>query len=81
MAKQKEEKAQVTTTVQDVLQSKAEQSAKNVLNGKAHVEVSLKGKVSVRFTSDYGHMKKDKVYNVSPLAFDVYQKAGVVEKI
>lgn len=77
----KVEKTEVTTTVSDVMQEKAKQSSVNIKNGKEAVIVKLDGKVNVRFTEDYGFMKKDQEQTVSDLAFDVYSKAGVVEKI
>lgn len=77
----KEEKAEITTTVMDVMEEKGKQSAINVKNGKDPVIVKLNGKVKVRFTKDYGYMKKDKEATISDLAYDVYAKAGVVEKI
>lgn len=77
----KVEKTEVTTTVSDVMQEKAKQSSVNIKNGKEAVIVKLDGKVNVRFTKDYGFMKKDQEQTVSDLAFDVYSKAGVVEKI
>lgn len=77
----KAEKANVSVTVKDVIEDKAKQSAINVKNGNKNVIVKLDGKVKVRFTSDYGFMKKGKEATISDLAYDVYSKAGVVEKI
>lgn len=83
MAKQpkQEEKAPVTNTVKDVLDAKGAQSAKNLSQGGNAVKVSLKDNVEVIFTSDYGYIKKGHKQPVSQLAFEIYQKAGVVEKI
>lgn len=77
----KEEKAEITATVSDVMQEKGKQSAINVKNGKDPVIVKLDGKVKVRFKNDYGYMKKGREATISDLAYDVYSKAGVVEKI
>lgn len=77
----KEEKAEVTVTVSDVMQEKGKQSATNIKNGNEAVKVSLTRKVKVRFTKDYGFIKKDATLQVSELAYDIYAKAGVVEKI
>lgn len=76
-----EKKAEATVNVQDVLQEKAEQSAKNLQGGKEEVKISLTDVIEVRFKRDYGFMKKDQVAHVSSLAFEVYQKAGAVDKI
>jgi len=81
-AKQKKaEKAEVNVTVTEVLQEKAKQSSNNIKNGKEAVKVKLDGKVAIKFTKDYGYMKAGKEAIVSDLAYDIYTKAGVVEKI
>lgn len=81
-AKEKKvEKTEVTTTVSDVMQEKGKQSAINIKNGKDAVIIKLDGKVRVRFNKDYGYMKKDVEVEVSDLAYEVYAKAGVVDKI
>lgn len=76
-----EKKEKTTVNVQDVLQEKAEQSAKNLQGGREEVKVSLTDVITVRFKKDYRFMKKDQVAHVSPLGYEVYQKLGVVDKI
>lgn len=76
-----EKKEKTTVDVQDVLQEKAKQSLKNIQNGKEEVKVSLTDNIEVRFKKDYGFMKKDQTATVSELAYEVYSKAGVVDKI
>lgn len=76
-----EKKEKTIVNLQDVLQEKAEQSAKNLQGGKEEVKVSLKELIKVIFKEDFRHMKKDQVADISSLAFDFYQKVGVVDKI
>lgn len=76
-----EKKEKSIVNVQDVLQEKAEQSAKNLQLGKEEVKVSLTELVKVRFKEDFRHMKKDQVADISSLAYDFYQKVGVVETL
>lgn len=81
-AKEKKvEKTEVTTTVSDVMQEKGKQSAINIKNGKDAVIIKLDGKVKVRFIKDYGYIKKDATLTVSDLAYDIYSKAKVIEKV
>lgn len=69
-------------TTKDVKQEKAAQSAKNRAAGGKDVEVSVLDTVNVRFTDDFGkHIKKGHEQRMSVLAFEVYDKNGVVEKI
>lgn len=69
------------TTVQDVKDSKAAQSKKNRQAGGSDVEISVIDTVNVRFTKDFKEMKKGHSQRVSMLAFEFYDKNGVVEKI
>lgn len=68
-------------SVKDVKQEKAAQSAKNRAGGGKDVEVSILDTVKVRFTKDYGKMKKGHTQSISPLAYEVYDKNSCVEKI
>lgn len=65
----------------DVKAEKAEQSKKNAANGGKPVEVSILDTVNVKFKKDFGKMKKGQTYRISQLAYEVYDKNGVVEKI
>lgn len=62
-----------------------EQGAKskaNRANGGEDVKISLTNKTLVRFTKDFGkHLKKGDEMEISDMAFDVYNKAGVIEKL
>lgn len=68
-------------TVQTVLESKAEQTKKNLSQGGTAVKVSIVNTTEVIFTADYGYMKKGHKQRVSDLALEMYQKAGVVERL
>lgn len=82
MAKRKEiSKAPVNVTVLDVMEEKAEMSAKNRSKGGEDVKVSLTDTVKVRFTSDYGYMRAGQTATISALAFEIYDRNKVVEKI
>jgi hypothetical protein len=76
-----ETKVSKTITVKDVKQEKADQSKANRANGGADVVVDVLSTVNVKFKKDFGKMKKDKTYRISQLAYEVYDKNGVVEKI
>lgn len=68
--------------VQKVLEQKGKQSAENIAKGGSAVKVSLTKKTLVEFTKDYGkHIKKGHVQEVSDLALEIYEKAGVVKKV
>lgn len=75
------ENTNVTVDIQEVLNEKGAQSTKNLANGKEEVKVSLTDVITVRFKRDYGFMKKDQEARVSELSYDLYNKAGVVDKI
>lgn len=62
----------------------AEQGAKsksNLSQGGKEVEVSLTNKTLVRFTKNFGFLKKDHVQEISDVALAIYEKAGVIEKL
>lgn len=68
--------------VQEILDEKGKQSAENISKGGNNVKVSLTNKTKVEFTKDYGkHIKKGHVQEVSDLAFEIYDKAGVIKKL
>lgn len=75
------ESKQKKVTVKDVKLEKAEQSKKNRQAGGKDVEVSITDIVNVRFTKDFGKMKKDQTARISQFAFEVYDKNKCVEKI
>lgn len=68
-------------TVKSVLDKKAEQTVENLSKGGKPVKVNFTNTTEVVFTSDYGYIKKGHKQKVSDLALEMYQKAGVVEKI
>jgi len=73
-----EEHAGITTAY---LQEKGQESATRRKNQESDVEVSLLDTHKVKFTKDFGFMKKDRVETISQMAFEIYTKAGVIEKI
>ena len=66
---------------QEFYDKKAEQSAENKRKGGSDVEVSLVDTHKVRFTKDFGFMKKGAEATVSDVAYQIYNGKGVVEKI
>lgn len=62
-----------------------EQGAKsrdNRSKGGEDVKISLTNKTLVRFTKDFGkHLKKGDEMEISDMAFSIYEKAGVIEKL
>lgn len=79
MAKQAEKKE--GPSVKEVMQAKADQTVKNLQSGGKAVKISLTNTTNVVFTKDYGFIKAGHKQKVSDLALEIYQKAGVVEKI
>lgn len=72
MAEAKEKK---TVSLQSIFDGYAAKAAKT---GKP-TEVDIKGKFKVKFTEDFGVMKKGKVQNVSKVMFDFYTANGVIK--
>lgn len=68
-------------TTKDIKKELAEQSKTNRNNGGKDVEVSITDTVKVKFTKDFGFMKKDQTATISILAYKVYDKNKCVEKI
>ena len=61
-----------------------EQGAKsrsNKANGGTEVVVSLVNKTLVRFKENFGFIKKGHEQEVSDVAYAIYDKAGVIEKL
>ena len=89
MAKQEQDLEKVTTT-SDVAGITAayykEQGAKSkklIADGKTEgVTVSLTNTTEVRFIKDFGkHLKEGDELTVSDVAYAIYDKAGVIEKV
>lgn len=53
----------------------------NLSSGGKAVTVNLIDKTNVKFTKDFGFMKKGHVQEVSETAYEIYKKAGVIEKL
>ena len=53
----------------------------NLSKGGNPVVINLVDKVNVQFTKDFGFMKKGHVQEVSETAYEIYKKAGVIEKL
>lgn len=78
-AKEVNEAAGVTKAYYE---EQGEKSRKNRANGGEDVKISLTNKTLVRFTKDFGkHLKEGDEMEVSDMAFAIYQKAGVIEKV
>lgn len=77
----KKPKNEKVVKVKDVKLEKAEQSRKNRQAGGTDVVVDVTQKVKVRFTNNFGQMKKGHEQFVSQFAFEVYDKNKCVEKI
>lgn len=58
----------------------AAQSFENQKEGKPHVEIDLIATHNVKFTKDFGHIKKGSLLRISDTAFNIYNKAGAVQK-
>lgn len=82
--KEVNKKKDAKSLIQELLEDKGKQSEKNVRKGEANVSVKLTSdsKVEVEFTKDYGkHIKKGHKQYLSQLAFEAYDKKGVVKKL
>ena len=73
--------AKAKDPVKDHFEAKGKQSKENIANGGSPVIVSLVNKTLVRFTKDYGFMKKGHEQEVSDTALEIYTKEGVIEKL
>lgn len=62
-------------------QEQGAKSKSNLSQGGKEVEVSLTNKTLVRFTKNFGFLKKGHEQEVSDVAYAIYEKAGVIEKI
>lgn len=76
-----EDKSDSTGVTQDFYNEKAAQSLSNRAAGGSDVEISLVDTHTVRFKQDFGFMKKDSVYTISEMAYQVYDKKKLVEKV
>lgn len=65
----------------DHFEKKAAQSKKNKAEGGKNVVIDLVKKVRVRFTQDFGYIKKGHEQDLSETAFEIYNSKGVVEKV
>lgn len=79
--KETSEKNPAAGATQEHFQEQGQKSKENRTNGGEDVKVSLTNKTKVRFTADFGHMKKGHEQEVSDVALAIYEKAKVVEKI
>jgi hypothetical protein len=59
----------------------AAKSAENRKAGASDVEIDLHSTHTVKFKKDFGFIKKDAVLTVSDTAYNIYNKAGAVEKV
>lgn len=59
----------------------ASKSAENKRNGGSDVEIDLHLTHQVKFKKDHGFIKKDTVLTISDTAYNIYNKAGAVEKV
>lgn len=59
----------------------AAKSAENRKAGGSDVEIDLHLTHTVKFKKDFGFIKKDAVLTVSDTAYNIYNKAGVIEKV
>lgn len=66
---------------QDFYNEKAAQSKENRLSGGSDVEINLTDTHTVKFKQDFGFMKKDVIYTISEMAYQVYDKKKLVEKV
>lgn len=65
----------------EYFETQGAKSKENKSNGGKEVEVSLTNKTSVRFTKDFGFMKKGDVQEVSDVALAIYEGKKVIEKL
>jgi predicted transcriptional regulator len=82
-ANKADEKATVDKNpVQAFFDEKGKETAENLAKQGSPVKISLTNKTMVEFTKDYGkHIKKGHKQEVSDVAFEIYNKAGVVKKV
>lgn len=67
---------------QEFFDEKAQQSKDNRLSGNNNdVEISLVDTHTVRFKENFGFMEKGKEYTISEMAYQVYDKKKLVEKV
>lgn len=77
MAKEDKKKSDV----QEAYDKKAEQSRNNLLQGGETVKINMADTTLVRFTKDYGFIKKGHVQRVSDVAYEIYADKKVIEKV
>ncbi len=65
----------------EYFEEQGKKSKENKAQGGKEVEVSLTNKTFVRFTKNHGFFKKGHEQEVSDVAFAIYDKAGVIEKL
>lgn len=66
---------------QEYYEEQGAKSKHNLSQGGKEVEVSLTNKTLVRFTKNFGFLKKGHEQEVSDVAYAIYEKAGVIEKL
>lgn len=66
---------------QEHYEEKAEQSRKNKANGGSNVTIDLLKTVKIRFNKAFGYNKAGAEITVSETAYEIYNKAGVIEKV
>ena len=65
----------------EYFETQGAKSKENKSSGGKEVEVSLTNKTAVRFTEDFGFMKKGDVQEVSDVALAIYEGKKVIEKL
>lgn len=86
MAKDKEENKDLgidkgTSLAQNHYDEKAAKSKEQMSMGGNPVEVDLVNTTMGRITKDFGSLKKGHVQPFSAMAYEIYEKAGVIEKV
>lgn len=70
-----------TLDVQGHFEEMGEKAKKAKVNGTDAPKVNLTERIKIKFKKNYGHNKAGSVISVSKVAFDLYDKAGVIEKL
>jgi DNA integrity scanning protein DisA with diadenylate cyclase activity len=68
-------------TVQDYYDLKTAEAKKRVKEIKPLETVSLTEKINVRFIANFGDIKKGHEQKISKVAYEIYERNKVVEKI
>lgn len=68
-------------STKDYFENKAVEAKKRLEEGKPLEKVNIEDKVKVRFTKDYGYMKKGQEATISIVAYNIYNENKCIEKI